>query len=72
MKFSLKIIIFFATIWSFNGAAWASYSSDEFLNDLRAIINNAGGEFVFKKEKKEELRERISPAQIDFTIDQFF
>ena len=72
MKFALKIIIFFITIWSFNGAAWASYSSDEFLNELRAIINNAGGEFVFKKEKEGELRERISPAQIDFTIDPFF
>ena len=72
MKFSLRIVLFFITICSFNGAAWASYSSNDFLNELRAVINNAGGEFVFEKEKEGELRERISSAQINFTIDQFF
>ena len=72
VKFSLRVVFVFITICSFNGAAWASYSSDEFLNELRAIINNAGGEFVFEKEREGELRERISSAQINFTIDQFF
>ena len=72
MKLALRIFLFFITIGSFNGAAWASYSSNDFLNELRAVINNAGGEFVFEKEKEGELRERISSAQINFTIDQFF
>ena len=64
MKFSLRIVLFFITFCFFNGVAWASYTSDEFLNELRAIINDSGGEFVFEKEKEGELRERISPAQI--------
>ena len=51
MKLALRIFFFFITICSFNGAAWASYSSNDFLNELRAVINNAGGEFVFEKEK---------------------
>ena len=72
VKFSLRIVLFFITFCFFNGVAWASYTSDEFLNELRAIINDSGGEFVFEKEKEGELRERISPAQINFTIDRFF
>ena len=52
--------------------AWANYSSEEFLNEFTTIINDAGGEFVFKKEKEGELKERISPAQVNFNIDRIF
>ena len=52
MKLALRIFFFFITICSFNGAAWASYSSNDFLNELRAVINNAGGELFLRKKKR--------------------
>lgn len=72
MKTLFKILLIFVSICSWNGIAWASYTSDVFLKELTAIIDNAGGEFVFKREKDGKKTERISQAQIDFTISQFF
>lgn len=72
LKLSVKIFLFLIASFAFNGVARANYSSEEFLNEFTTIINDAGGEFVFKKEKEGELKERISPAQVNFNIDQIF